>query len=233
MNKESTLTTEYHYKNDYTGLEYDLYCHGDNEGHADVLKSYKLGDYANKKGYNGIATSIIVFPEDKYGHQIDELVKTCQARVDDLYNQLEACFAHKSKIIDYFDAIFQRISENGWQLDSKVNNGGNNADYLNNKLQNNEYFVTVCSDRVDRTGYNFVNKMASSVMKIFEVADDNKQNEAMSKFEAEKTRISNKERKIDLIMKKLETEQEAINTEMDAVQKVENENISKTFKMFA
>ena len=34
-------------------------------------------------------------------------------------------------------------------------------------------------------------------------------------------------------MQKLETEQEAINTTMESVQKIIQENIEKTFKMFA
>ncbi len=34
-------------------------------------------------------------------------------------------------------------------------------------------------------------------------------------------------------MAKLETEQEAINTEMDGIEKVRNENIQTNFKIFA
>ena len=56
---------------------------------------------------------------------------------------------------------------------------------------------------------------------------------ALSKYEADKTLISNKERRIDAMMQKLETEQEAINTELESVQKIVNDNIDKTFKMFA
>ena len=240
LNKGLTRTTEYHYSNadsvfnDPNNLSdifaYDLFCHGGDEGHADVLKSYQKGTYASDPSLNGIANYIIVFPEDLYGEQIDNMVRVAQERVDNLTASLERCFSHKTKIIDYFDALFQRISESGWQVDNKV---ASNREYLNNKLQNNEYFVTVCTDKIDETGYNFVNKMANTVMKIFEVTDDNKQNEALSKYEADKTLISSKERKVDMMMKKLETEQEAINTELDAVQKVENENIERTFKMFA
>ena len=75
--------------------------------------------------------------------------------------------------------------------------------------------------------------MASSIHKIYQVHDDNAENEALVEYETEKSAISAKESKIDVIMQKLETEQEAINTTMESVQKIIQENIEKTFKMFA
>ena len=75
--------------------------------------------------------------------------------------------------------------------------------------------------------------MASSIHKIYQVHDDNAENEALVEYETEKSAISAKEAKIDVIMQKLETEQEAINTTMESVQKIIQENIEKTFKMFA
>ena len=94
-------------------------------------------------------------------------------------------------------------------------------------------FVTECESKADSSGYNYTTKMASSIHKIYQVHDDNAENEALVEYETEKSAISAKEAKIDVIMQKLETEQEAINTTMESVQKIIQENIEKTFKMFA
>ena len=156
-----------------------------------------------------------------------DAIAECQDRMKNFFS------AKETKLMDYYDAIFLRISENGWVQDNKVNKPQTGRTYLANKLMNNDYFVTECKENADDTGYNYTNKIASNVMKIFEVNDTDSQNQALSKYEADKTLISNKERRIDAMMQKLETEQEAINTELESVQKIVNDNIDKTFKMFA
>jgi hypothetical protein len=136
--------------------------------------------------------------------------------------------------MDYYDALFERIAENGWIVDDNTSSSksGSNT-YLNNMLQNNDYFVTETEQKDDTSGFNYTTKAATSVRKIYSVYDDNAANVALAEYESEKAAISSKEEKIDLIMQKLETEQEAIETSLDSVQKIISENIDKTFKMFA
>ena len=161
-------------------------------------------------------------------------VEDAQLAIDDMNEKMKNFFGSKeNKLMDYYDAIFLRVAQNGWINDDKVNSPNVGQKYLNNKLMNNDYFVTVCQEKVDQSGYNYTSKLATSVTKIFEVNDDNAQNQALSKYESDKALISNKEAKIDAQMQKLETEQEAINTEMESVQKIVSDNIDKTFKMFA
>ena len=172
-----------------------------------------------------------------YRDKLVEKVNKAKERIDDLENQMENIYSGSNKkLMDFYDALFERIAENGWTIDENTssNNRGNKAStYLNNKLQNNDYFIAVPEAKIDSNGYNYTSKMAQSVTKIYTVNDENEQNSALSKYEADKNLISSKENKIDLIMQKLETEQEAINTEMESVKKIENENIEKTFKIFA
>ena len=159
------------------------------------------------------------------------------AYIKDLEEDLKNVYGGAdTKLMDYYDALFQRIAENGWKVDEHTSTGTHKntaSKYLNNKLQNNDFFVTVAKEKADETGYNYTSKLATSVTKIFEVNDDNAQNQALSKYESDKALISNKEAKIDAQMQKLEPEQEAINTEMESVQKIVSDNIDKTFKMFA
>ena len=70
-------------------------------------------------------------------------------------------------------------------------------------------------------------------MKIFQVRDEDAENVALATYESEKAAISVKERAVDARMQKLETEQEVINTELESIKKVRNDNIDKYFKIFA
>ena len=181
-------------------------------------------------------TTITTKPVDNYGEKLKKLVADCQERVDDLNQDLEQCFAGISpKLMEYLDGLFKRISENGWVCDKKVNsdNAAMSQKYLEAMLDNNEYFITEYNSATNSGSYDYVTKQATNITKIYKVHDDNLENVALSEYEAAKTLISNKERIIDTRMQMLETEQEAINTELQSIKKVRNENIEKTFKIFA
>ena len=188
--------------------------------YTDSYYDSQIYDYVEDNGYlNTLETNV----NDKYQRikDLEEDLKNVNGGVD-------------NKLMDYYDALFQRIAENGWIVDDKTSSKNNNAStYLNNKLQNNDFFVTECNEKDNAAGFNYTSKIASSIRKIYQVHDDNAENEALVEYETEKSAISAKEAKIDVIMQKLETEQEAINTTMESVQKIIQENIEKTFKMFA
>ena len=172
--------------------------------------------------------------DKKFQEQLEKDRDDALKAIEEMNDKMKNFFTGKeTKLMDFYDAMFLRIAESGWVCDPKVNNEGTGREYLNNKLMNTDYFVTVCREKPDEAGYNYTNKLATNVMKIFEVNDDNAQNRALSKYESEKSIISAKERKVDAMMRKLETEQEVINTELESVQKIVNENIDKTFKIFA
>ena len=136
-------------------------------------------------------------------------------------------------MMDYFDALFKMIAENGWVYDPSVNSGDTtaNKNYLNAKLQNNMYFITEV-DTLDGTDFNYATKIATNVSKVFEVYDKDAQNAALSKYEAEKADINAKEQQVDIRMNKLEAEQDAISTELDSIKKIIDDNVSVTFKIF-
>ena len=180
-------------------------------------------------------TSIIELkPVNKYGSMLDDLVDACQRRVDELQDRLENFFSGKeSKLMDYYDAIFLRVSESGWVSDPSISGGSNSQTYVNNKLQNNDYFVAECKAKVKGGGYTYTNKQAVNIMKIFQVRDEDAENIALATYESEKSAIAVKERAVDARMQKLETEQEVINTELESIKKVKQDNIDRFFKIFA
>lgn len=182
-----------------------------------------------------ISIDAYVNDQQNYEATLEERVKAAWDRIERLENSIDTLFSSaECKIMDYYDALFQRIAEQGWVVDDKTSNQRTASNtYLNNKLQNNDYFITECTERDGSTGYNYASKMATSIKKIFAVNDDDAQQTALAQYEEQKSAISRKEKVIDARMQKLETEQESINTMMDSIKKIINDNIKKTFKMFA
>lgn len=165
-----------------------------------------------------------------YRKHLVDAVNAAQLRITQLEADINEFYSDSDKkIMDYYDAIFLRIAEQGWEQDEYTKNDA----YLNNKIQNNDFFLTECLQKNSSTGFRYTAKQATNISKIFSVHDTNAEQEALVEYESEKRRLQYKENAIDTRMRILETEQEAINTEMESVQKVCNDNISKYFKIFA
>lgn len=140
--------------------------------------------------------------------------------------------ADEEALIEFYDAIFSSIAENGWTYNNEVNN----TEYLNQMLQNNMYTLTT----VDRDSeYNtesgkyewdneYKTDIASNFTNIFTVSDSDAREEALVKYEHEKSIINEKESRIDTQMKNLETEQAAINNMLESLDKQKNDNIERT-----
>ncbi len=209
----------------------------------DLIYTDEFGKEVHLKLANSVADSVYAttvsgMPNEE---EAKENIKKLQAAVDeaakakdDAKSQLDKLFAEKeSKIMDYFDSVFKMIAENGWVYDENVNSDDKeeSKNYLNAMLQNNMYFVTEV-DTLDGTDFNYATKLATNVSKIFEVYDEDAQNQALSKYEAEKAEINSKEKQVDIRMNKLETEQDAIKTELDSLKKIIDDNVQATFKIF-
>lgn len=165
-----------------------------------------------------------------YHEKLKQAVVKAKQKIDDLEDELENFYGDSDKkIMDYYDALFLRISEQGWEEDNYTKNDL----YLNNKIQNNDFFLTECLQKSSNTGFNYTAKQATNVIKIFTVHDDDAENQALAEYEAKKSEIQYKENVIDTRMAKLETEQESINTEMEGIKKVRDDNTQTYFKIFA
>lgn len=194
---------------------------------------FKLANKVSDSKYATTISSVPLDAEDKL-KELKAAVDEAAKAKDDALSQLDKLFAEKeSKIMDYFDSIFKMIAENGWVYDENVNsdNKEQSQEYLNAMLQNNMYFITEV-DTLDGTDFNYATKLATNVSKIFEVYDEDAQNQALSKYEAEKAEINSKEKQVDIRMNKLETEQDAIKTELDSLKKIIDDNVQATFKIF-
>ncbi|MCD8377285.1 MAG: hypothetical protein LUB59_00690 [Candidatus Gastranaerophilales bacterium] len=182
----------------------------------------------------GISISGIPKDDEDIQSYLEQAVSDAYDYILELEDEIDNLYSSRNqKLMDYYDALFQRIAENGWVVDENTSSDkSTSTTYLNNKLQNNDYFITTCSAKSDEDGYNYTSKMATSITKIFSVHDENAESQALAEYEAEKSYISAKEEKIDVIMEKLETEYESNSTMMESIQNIVSENVEKTFKMF-
>ena len=106
-------------------------------------------------------------------------------------------------------------------------------------LQNNLYTITsVKTEDVYNfyTGKNesknsYRTDLASNFSKIFTVNDTEAREEALAIYENKKSIINEKENRIDVRMKNLETEQSAINQMLQGLEQVKKNNIERTFNI--
>ena len=145
----------------------------------------------------------------------------------------------EKKQIEYYDRLFQAIADMGWEEDESIAN----SDYLNQMLQNNSYYITTMTENksfdenaeIDDRNYKFFydTEFAENDPNIFKVNDANAQEEALVKYEYEKSLINEKESRIDTRMKNLETEQSAITKMLESIDRVKNDNIERTFGLWS
>ncbi len=140
--------------------------------------------------------------------------------------------ADEESSIEFYDQLFSAIAEKGWAVDSQVNDN----DYLNNMLQNNQYYITTISTSEDSDGeeyYQYSTDIASNCENVFSVSDTDAQNAALVEYEYQKSVIEEKESRIDTRMENLETEQSSINEMIEGVETVRDDNSERSFGIFA
>ena len=151
----------------------------------------------------------------------------------------KAMTADQESMIQFYDNLFTAIADNGWTYNPQVND----SDYLNQMLQNNSYCLTTMTrnecynDSLDESAknwkYEYDTSLASDYDNIITVNDSDVASKALAKYEAEKMKINQKESKIDVKLKDLETEQAAIEQMIESIKKIKNDNIDRTFKLWS
>lgn len=144
--------------------------------------------------------------------------------------------AEEESLIKFYDTLFSAIAEKGWTYNNQVND----ADYLNDMLQNNLFMITTVEQNktvefddnsdeyVIEWDNDYNSDIASNFTNIFTVNDSDAREDALVEYEYQKSIINQKETRIDTRMNDLETEQSAINQMLQSVEKVKNDNIERT-----
>lgn len=141
--------------------------------------------------------------------------------------------------IAYYDSLFQSIADNGWVEDGMVED----ENYLNQMMQNNFYTITTVTrndlyekgstESAKQNKYNYDMNLSSNFDKIITVNDENAVQKAQADYEYKKSIINEKESRIDIRMKNLQTEQAAITKMMDSIKSILKENTEQSMSIFA
>ena len=134
----------------------------------------------------------------------------------DVEGQLTALQFHQYKF--YVNLITECLAR-GWK-DQSDNAGYSDIDpeSVTLHLQNGTWLIN--------------DTMAKSSSRVFEVTNIEAREEALSKYEMLQADLKVKEEDVDMEMKRLITEQNSVNAEMECLQNIISENIKETFKVF-
>ena len=234
-------------ENGTMGIKYSKYTYSVNLKTVldTILGSYKSASQAeglDSFGQNDMGTEVFYTRDkestewkewkedfDAWQTEYDAAIDAYNAAVD---TDNQATTAEEENNIKFYDQLFSAIAEKGWVVNSQVQDN----DYLNNMLQNNQYFITTIVSDVDEEGnldYEYNTDLASNCSNIVKVNDTDAQNAAQIQYEYEKSIVSEKETRIDTRMENLQTELSSINEMAKSVENVREENNERTMNIFA
>ena len=170
---------------------------------------------------------------DAWEKEYKALTKEYDSTVDSANQVLSS---EQETQIEFYDAIFSSIAENGWTY----NNGVEDNNYLNQMLQNNIYTITTVNrdkeydSETSKYSWNnnYTTDIASNMSKITTVNNSDAATEAYTEYEYQKSIINAKESRIDQRMKNLETELSAIKQMIQGAEAVRNKNIETFMNIF-
>ncbi len=227
-----------------------------NKKSDDEKNSYKLSDLANDIAKNIISTltgndaedaKLNVMYDNRTGQGTKSEYDALVAARDAAQKEYDSAVGVDAQVfngtqdlqIQFYDRLFEAIAEFGWVND----NGVEDSEYLSQMLQNNSYYVTTMTknDMYDSTqpkgGKNnpfyYDTDIASNFDNMYIVNNTAARDEALAKYEYEKSLINSKEQKIDTRIKDFETEQAAIQKMIETDKTFINDNIDRTFGIFA
>ena len=213
------------------------YCIGVNDFIECLLEQYRSA--------GGHCEQSSVSTDTYYYETVDRESEAYQA-YEAKYAELQAAKSEYSSSVDtdnqsltsaeesaiaFYDQLFTAIAEKGWVYNADVSD----TDYLNQMLQNNQYYITTMESSTDKDGeeyYEYSSSIASNFNKIYSVNDSSAQNKALAEYEYEKGIIDEKESRIDLKMEDLKTEQSSINEMIKSIESVRDDNIERSFSIF-
>jgi hypothetical protein len=120
-------------------------------------------------------------------------------------------------------AIIQEYIEAGKVVPT---NGLENEEYFQNALRNGTFYVCQKQDE------SYVPISWDSLAVVNDVLDTSDDASAQAEYEAQTLVLKNQDTMLDLELKQIDTQHNAVQTEIDSVKKVIEENIKSSFKIF-
>lgn len=135
----------------------------------------------------------------------------------------DATTSQEMYISEFYSSMFNNLCHNGWVENDQIDDN----EYLQNTLQNGQYFISSLST----DNYYYQNRYTDNGY-VYEVKDEDAIKEAEIAYAQIKNKLTAKEERLDLNMKKIDLEISSLTTEYDTVKNLINKNVEKTFTMF-
>ena len=141
-----------------------------------------------------------------------------------------------------YDTEGNLIKEEGYKFtydDFIIVDGLNDVDNFKSCLEQGIYYFATLSktEETDEFGnseeYTFNLHEIDSMGAINSVLDESDDAQAQAEYERVTSEVEQKDKKMQMELERLESQRNAIQTEMEAVEKVISDNVEKTFKIFA
>lgn len=137
----------------------------------------------------------------------------------------------------FYLQLWEAINEAGGceTIDPQFERGKDGNQWFNGSVEAGKVSILVWDE--EATGYNRweTTTVATSINAnyLLEEPDEDAIKRAEVKYDHDLDLINDKDAKFDMELSKLETERTAIKTEMDSIDKVKQDNIDRTFKVFS
>ena len=149
------------------------------------------------------------------------------------YNNLDAAYASN------------KLSNN--DIDSQYKMPYYNASYISTKIEQEQKALLETDGNGRFSTVRFENDSVTYALNVEQITDDAAYQDAMNQYNYENAKydkmvqdinaktsiIQQQDRQLELRLKQLDTEQNALKTEMEAVQKIVKDNVEDTFKTFS
>ena len=141
-----------------------------------------------------------------------------------------------SRKFEYYVHLFEGIEESGGCIVAEDYANGTNCDndWFNSVIKSGKALLNIYNNKGPDKGWKETS-VATSVNENYlkEDGDDARVKKAEAKYQHELSKIKRKDAQYDQDLQKLETERTALNTEMESIKKVKEDNIKRTFGIFS
>lgn len=137
----------------------------------------------------------------------------------------------KSERTDYYANLYNKMVD-GYFTEKDETSTINNPQWTQNQILNGGLVLYKCTKDSDSDKMTWKGQSWQTCTDIDEEHDKDYIAKAEVKYESEMNQINEKDKKFDRELKNIDTEHQAIQTEIDSVQKVIGKNIDRTLKPF-
>lgn len=137
---------------------------------------------------------------------------------------------------NFYVHLFEEIQASGGceTIDTLAEDGKTGNEWLNNMVNSGRVLIDFYNEKNPNKGWTETSVATSTNENLLqEKHDDTNDAKALAEYEHELGQINAKDKRYDQELSKLETERSSLKTEMDAIKKVKDDNIERTFGIFS